>query len=211
MAPGVTPTRRERSASLPRHRPELDLGKWDPTGVGTEGTRSSLHAPSPPQTEQDVLGLQDCGARSWWSHGTPQRSAQGGSCRSGGCQRIPPRFPVLHRSLRVRALTRRAPGTALPAEAPWEPPGGGDISGTVHRWVLLGGGAEGGHPRLGDPGRAHAGLWQGHGTRRGHRVPPRQPERSRAPRGVPDVTGAGWHQVSGPQPLAAFPTTPNGC
>ncbi|NXI08557.1 AKNA factor, partial [Irena cyanogastra] len=51
VAPGVTPTLRERSASLPRAGPELDLGKWDPSGVGTEGTRSSLHATCPPQTQ----------------------------------------------------------------------------------------------------------------------------------------------------------------
>ncbi|NXB92075.1 AKNA factor, partial [Vidua chalybeata] len=49
VAPGLTPTQRKRSASLPRRRPELDLGKGDPTGVGTEGTRSSLRASCPPQ------------------------------------------------------------------------------------------------------------------------------------------------------------------
>ncbi|XP_068067594.1 microtubule organization protein AKNA isoform X2 [Anomalospiza imberbis] len=45
-------------------------------------------------------------------------------------------------------------------------------------------------------GRWHSGdSTQGHGTRRGHHVPPRHPEKSRAPRGVPGVTGAGWHQL----------------
>lgn len=80
VAAGVTPTRRERSASLPRHRPELDLGKWNLALVGTEGTedtRCSLHTTSPPQTEQDVLGLQDCGAGFWWSHGTPSALSPG--------------------------------------------------------------------------------------------------------------------------------------
>ncbi|XP_056207959.1 microtubule organization protein AKNA [Falco biarmicus] len=37
-APRVAPTRRGRSASLPRERPELDLSKWDPAEVGMEGT-----------------------------------------------------------------------------------------------------------------------------------------------------------------------------
>ncbi|NWI65904.1 AKNA factor, partial [Todus mexicanus] len=38
VAPGLAPTRRGRSASLPRDRPELDTSKWDPAGVGMEGT-----------------------------------------------------------------------------------------------------------------------------------------------------------------------------
>ncbi|XP_027543724.1 LOW QUALITY PROTEIN: AT-hook-containing transcription factor [Neopelma chrysocephalum] len=70
--------------------------------------------------------------------------------------------------LRVGPLSRRAPGTPLPAEAPWEPPGSGDIPGTAHRDTVPGG---------------------------GHHVLPQHPERSRAPRGAPDVTGAGHHRV----------------
>ncbi|NWT60401.1 AKNA factor, partial [Erythrocercus mccallii] len=71
VAPGVTPMRRGRSASLPRGRPELELGKWEPTGVGTEGTRSSLHATAtaPPQMQQGVLGLRD---RTRYQAGTPR-------------------------------------------------------------------------------------------------------------------------------------------
>lgn len=168
----------------------------------TEGTRSSLRATCSPQ---DVVGLQDLVVPR-----SPQYSAQGGSCRSGaGSWWMPPPFPVLCHSLRVRA---RAASTPRPAEAPWEAPGAGDIPGTARRWVLVavGGGAVGGRPHPGDPGQAHAGVWQGHGTRQGHHVPPRHPEKSRAPRGVPDVTGAGWHQVSDPRPLPAFPTTLTG-
>ncbi|NXR36538.1 AKNA factor, partial [Zosterops hypoxanthus] len=74
-APGLTPTRRERSASLPRGRPELDLGEWDPTGVGTEGTRSSLPATAPPQM-QPARGPWPCSrwglAGTRYQAGTPR-------------------------------------------------------------------------------------------------------------------------------------------
>ncbi|NXU17307.1 AKNA factor, partial [Pardalotus punctatus] len=69
VAPGVTATRRERSASLPRDGPELELSEWDPAGVGTGGTRSSLRTSPPPQTERDLLGLQH---RTRYQAGTPR-------------------------------------------------------------------------------------------------------------------------------------------
>ncbi|NXR73182.1 AKNA factor, partial [Pycnonotus jocosus] len=70
VVPGVTATRRGRSASLPRGRPELELGKWDPTGVGTQVTRSSRHATAPPQMQQGVLELQHRGDH--YQAGTPR-------------------------------------------------------------------------------------------------------------------------------------------
>ncbi|XP_064027010.1 microtubule organization protein AKNA [Pogoniulus pusillus] len=50
VPPGVAPTRRMRSASVPRDGPELELSKLDSAGMGTEGTagtRCSLHTLSP--------------------------------------------------------------------------------------------------------------------------------------------------------------------
>lgn len=64
VAPRVTSTRRGRSASLPRDRPERDLSKWDPTRVGTEGTVGTC---SSPDTASRILK----GARGWeWGWGT---------------------------------------------------------------------------------------------------------------------------------------------
>lgn len=81
------------------------------------------------------MGLREPG-RSWGARGTQQRSAQGQILQTWGQTHwIPPRFPLLHHSLRVGPLTRRAPGHPLPTEEPWEHPRSGDISGTVHRWV----------------------------------------------------------------------------
>ncbi|XP_031986477.1 LOW QUALITY PROTEIN: microtubule organization protein AKNA [Corvus moneduloides] len=48
VAPGVTPTWRERSASLPRHRPELDLGLEDPSGSRPASLSSAAASGSEP-------------------------------------------------------------------------------------------------------------------------------------------------------------------
>ncbi|NXW00598.1 AKNA factor, partial [Fregetta grallaria] len=70
-APRVGPTRRGRSASLPRDRPELDLSKWDPPGWGRRGQWG--HAPPCmplplPQTERGAGGAAGPGGqgRSRW-------------------------------------------------------------------------------------------------------------------------------------------------
>ncbi|XP_017595777.1 PREDICTED: AT-hook-containing transcription factor, partial [Corvus brachyrhynchos] len=48
VAPGVTPTWRERSASLPRHRPELDLGLEEPSGSRPASLSSAAASGSEP-------------------------------------------------------------------------------------------------------------------------------------------------------------------
>ena len=118
-------------------------------------------------------------------------------------------------SLFSAAASESDPSSARPRathstqETPGSPPGavtfrGQYTGGCQRRW-----GAGGGHPSAGVPGRAHAGFWQGRGTRRGCHASPRPPEQSRAPRGAPGVAGAGRRRVSGPgsspQPLLAFP------
>lgn len=185
---------------------------WD---SGSVGTRSSLRAISPSPN----------GVGCWWGCGN--RAGPGGpvgpssaqprarSCRPG--VRPTGSHPA---SLSSTTASESDPSPAGPRATPCPQKSPGSTPGVVtFRGQYTGGcqqrsvhGAEGGCPRVGVPGRAHAGFWQGRGTRRGCRGPPQHPEKSRAPRGAPGATGARHHQVSdpgsSPQPLLGFTNGP---
>ncbi|KAM9271274.1 microtubule organization protein AKNA [Morus bassanus] len=87
VAPGIAPTRRGRSASLPRDRPELDLGKWDPTGIppaSLSSTTASESDPSPagpratpslrksPGSPPSAVTLRGQYTGTWYQAGTPR-------------------------------------------------------------------------------------------------------------------------------------------
>ena len=182
---------------------------------GQRGTRSSLHTASPSPN----------GVGCWWGCGTmgtgqvlvapwdPAALSPGPDPANLGLgpTRSHPASLSSATASESDPLPTRPRATPSLRKSPGSPPGAvtfrGQYTGGCQQRLVLE--TEGGHPHVGVPGHAHAGFWQGHGTRRGCRAPPRHPEKSQAPQGVPGAAGAGRRRVSGPgsspQPLLAFP------
>ncbi|KAM4647200.1 microtubule organization protein AKNA [Amazona ochrocephala] len=123
VVPRVAPTRRGRSVSLPRDRPELDLSKWDPTrmcGTGSHPaslsfTPASESDPSPPGARVTPSPWKTPGsppdAVAFWGQHTGTRY-QAGVPRASTAHREEPRTPECPRCRQSRTPSAGQAGDA---------------------------------------------------------------------------------------------------